>query len=63
MGCLWTRLAPREEDGEPVPLLFLEWWYMPSAEVSDPEMGGDKGSYMLGDCGGGEADMGSGREP
>jgi hypothetical protein len=25
---------------------------MPSAEVSDPEMGGDKGSYILGDGGG-----------
>lgn len=27
---------------------------MPSAEVSDPEMGGDKGSYIVGDAGGGE---------
>lgn len=36
---------------------------MPSAEVSDPEMGGDNGSYILGDCGGDEADMGRGKEP
>lgn len=27
---------------------------MPSADVSDPEMGGDKGSYMCGEGGGGE---------
>lgn len=33
---------------------------MPSADVSDPEMGGDKGSYILGDCGGGEPERGIG---
>ena len=29
---------------------------MPSAEVSDPEMGGERGSYILGLGGGGELD-------
>lgn len=27
---------------------------MPSADVSEPEIGGDKGSYWLGECGGGD---------
>jgi len=31
---------------------------MPSAEVSDPEMGGDMGSYIFGEAGGGEAARG-----
>jgi hypothetical protein len=51
----WTRLFPRDEDGELAPLL-LEW-YRPSFEVSEPESGGDKGSYISGDGGGGEAGM------
>jgi len=32
---------------------------MPSAEVSDPEMGGERGSYILGEGGGGEFERGS----
>jgi hypothetical protein len=31
---------------------------MPSADVSDPEMGGDRGSYIFGDWGGGDAERG-----
>ncbi len=45
-----------EEEGEFAPLLF-EWWYKPSADVSDPETGGERGSYKSGD-GGGEPEMG-----
>lgn len=42
-GFRWTSEFAREEDGDPAELLFLDW-YNPSAEVSEPDTGGERGS-------------------
>lgn len=59
---LCTRLFARDEDGELAPLL-LEWWYSPSAEVSEPDTGGESGPYILSGLGGVGVPEANGREP
>ena len=58
-GLRCTSELAREDEGEPVALLLREWWYIPSADVSDPDTGGERGSYKCpGEGGGGDPDRG-----